>query len=232
MTLNFLIIDDEPIAHKLIENFSKDLSYLNLVGNCYNAMDALPLLKQQIDLIFLDVNMPRISGFELIKSLPNPPQIVIISAHKEFALESYEYAITDYLLKPFNFERFFKSVQKVMDKRTVAEVPLPPTSSAASIFIKDEKKHHKVALDDILHIAANGNYSSVFHKNGRILSQMKISDFEKLLPKDQFYRIHRSYMISKNAITLISASEVHLGDIVIPVGRVYKDTIEALLKSS
>ncbi|NQY37768.1 MAG: response regulator transcription factor [Alteromonadaceae bacterium] len=243
MKLNYLIIDDEPIAHTLIENFAADLEYMNLIGNCHNAMTALPLLKtQQIDLIFLDINMPKLTGFEFLKTLPNPPQVIIISAHKEYALESYEYTITDYLLKPFNFERFFKSIQKVMDKLATSEKSAQSTpqhapqhqnsaiSADTSIFIKDDKKHHKVALDDILYIKANGNFTSVYLKDSQILSQMKISDFEKLLPETEFSRVHRSYLIAHHAVTLVSANKVQLGDTVISVGRVYKESVEGLLK--
>jgi len=247
MQINYLIIDDEPIAHTLIENFAKELDYMKLVGNCHNAMAALPLLKeQQIDLIFLDINMPKLSGFEFLKTIANPPQIIIISAHKEHALESYEYTITDYLLKPFNFERFFKSIQKVMENiTTLSKLTLSPETSAVLrqkrshsldeygdkyIFIKDDKKNHKVALSDIEYIKADGNYTSVNLKDRHILSQMKISDFEKLLPKACFSRIHRSYLVAHHAITLVKANEIELHKIVLPVGRVYKENIRNLLK--
>jgi len=246
MQINYLIIDDEPIAHTLIENFAKELDYMKLMGNCHSAMSALPLLKtQQIDLIFLDINMPKLSGFEFLKTLSNPPQIIIISAHKEHALESYEYTIADYLLKPFNFERFFKSIQKVTDNITaLSKNPSSQKMSAAIrsertgtfnntsapyIFIKDEKKNHQVLLSDIEYIKAEGNYTSVNLKDRHILSQMKISDFEKLLPKTGFSRIHRSYLVAHSAITLISANEIKLNEIVLPVGRVYKENIRDLL---
>jgi len=251
MQINFLIIDDEPIAHTLIESFASELEYMKLIGNCHSAMAALPLLKtQQVDLIFLDINMPKLTGFEFLKTLAKPPQIIIISAHKEHALESYDYTITDYLLKPFNFERFFKSIQKVMDNITTLSQPTSTQSSSSnksstvgrtnklntltesaeqSIFIKDDKKHHKVFLSDITYIKANGNFTSVFLVDGQILSQMKISDFEKLLPESEFSRIHRSYLIAHKAVTLVSANEVQLGTTTLPVGRVYKEKVVHLL---
>jgi len=246
MKINYLIIDDEPIAHTLIESFAKELDYMKLIGNCHSAMSALPLLKtQQIDLIFLDISMPKLSGFEFLKSLAKPPQIIIISAHKEHALESYEYTIADYLLKPFNFERFFKSIEKVMDNLTtlskaISPPEIPPLvrqersraftgASEQCIFIKDEKKNHKVPLSEIEYIKADGNYTSVNLKDRHIFSQMKISDFEKLLPKESFSRIHRSYLVAHSAITLISANEIKLNDIDLPVGRVYKENIRGLL---
>lgn len=218
------------MSHKLIENFASDLSYMKLIGNCYSAMEAAPLLTEHIiDLIFLDINMPRITGFEFLNSLQNPPQIVIISAHKEYALESYNYAITDYLLKPFNFERFFKSVQKVIEQTAKLDQK-PNQNSTKHIFIKDEKKHHKVDLSDITYIEASGNYSVVYLKKGQILSQMKISDFENLLPETEFSRVHRSYMVSHKAITLISASEITLDEKIIPVGRVYKSKLDSIIQ--
>lgn len=238
MLLNYLIIDDEPIAHSLIEGFARELDYLHLVGNCHNAIQALPILKSQsIDLIFLDINMPKLSGFDFLKSLPNPPQVIIISAHKEHALESYEYKITDYLLKPFNFERFFKSIEKVLSNLSALPLEaqtdqISANASDSCIFIKDDKKHHKVPLTDIVYIKANGNFTSVYLKDRTILSQMKMSDFVKLLPNTDFSQIHRSYLIAHQAVTLVSANEVHLKETIVPVGRVFKENIGNLLGKS
>ncbi|OKY25378.1 hypothetical protein BI291_03350 [Thalassotalea sp. PP2-459] len=248
MQINYLIIDDEPIAHTLIESFAEDIDYMNLIGNCHSAMSALPLLTtHQIDLIFLDINMPKLNGFEFLKTLTYPPQIIIISAHREHAVESYEYTIADYLLKPFNFERFFKSLQKVMNNMTTESTltSQPAIGSVRqtratnideyieqSIFIKDEKKNHKVALSDIIYIKAEGNYTSVNLKNRHILSQMKISDFDQLLPKKSFSRIHRSYIVAHHAITLVSANEIKLDNISLPIGRVYKDNIRNLIDNN
>jgi DNA-binding LytR/AlgR family response regulator len=223
-------MDDEPIAHKLIANFADKRGEMQLVGNCYSALEATSMLASHpVDLIFLDINMPKMTGFEFLNTLQNPPQVIVVSAHREYALESYEYEITDYLLKPFNAERFNKAVQKAVDH--LASRPEPKSvGNANSIYIKDDKKHHKVALDDIIYIKANGNYTSVYMTEGSILSQMKISDFEKLLPQPDFCRIHRSYLVAQAAVTLVKAAEIHLGDTVVPVGRVYKESVGALLK--
>lgn len=229
MKINYLIIDDEPLSHQLIDSFAKDMPQLNKIASCHSAMEATQYLQEQtIDLVFLDIKMPRLTGFELLKSLQHPPKIIIVSAHQEYALESYEYAITDYLLKPFNFERFFKAINKVIEALKTA--PVTKDESNQSIFIKDDKKHHKVTLKDIRYIKANGNYTSVYLTDGSILSQMKISDFEKLLPKELFVRVHRSYIVFSGAITLVKANELHLGDEVIPVGRVYKDSVGGLVE--
>ncbi len=231
MNINYLIIDDEPIAHKLIEGFANEIDYLNLCGNCFSAIEAVPLLsEQQIDLIFLDLNMPKLKGFPFLQSLKNPPLVIVISAHEEYALEGYNYDILDYLLKPFNFERFFKAVQKAASAiATRTSRPSPP-SEKGYVFIKDEKKQHKVDLSDIVYIEASGNYAIVYKGSSKIISQKKISDLENLLPKTSFVRVHRSFLISKDHVTLIKANEIQLGEMKIPIGRVYKDRVVELLQ--
>ncbi|MEN7551640.1 LytTR family DNA-binding domain-containing protein [Rapidithrix thailandica] len=228
MKINYLIIDDEPIAHTLIEKYCKELPFMHLMGNCYHALEAIPLLKTQpIDLVFLDIKMPRVTGFDFLKSLSQPPHVIVVSAHKEYALEGYEYNITDYLLKPFSFERFLKSVQKVVDALSDSEIPV--NQPDRSIFIKDEKKHHRVGLHEIVYIEAKGNYCLVVLSSSNIITPMKISDFERLLPAEEFFRVHRSFIVSKHFVSLVKASEIHLGEKVIPVGRVYKPNIERIL---
>ena len=189
MKLNYLIIDDEPIAHKLIENFAKEIDYLNLCGHCFSAIEAGAILnEQEIDLIFLDLNMPKLKGFPFLESLKNPPMVIVVSAHQEYALEGYNYDILDYLLKPFNFERFFKAVQKASAAFSTQKAR-EQKSDRKYLFVKDEKKQHKVDLDDIVYIEASGNYAVVHRRDSKIVSQMKISDFEKLLPGDRFARV-------------------------------------------
>lgn len=193
--MNYLIIDDEPIAHDLIQKFASEFPDLKCVANCYSALEAIPILNEkQIDLIFLDMELPKLKGFDFLRSLAKPPQIIVISAHKEFALEGYEFNITDYLLKPFNFERFVKSIQKAMQHDSVDEKK--KSDQSEHIFIKDEKKHHKVSLSQIKYIEASGNYSIVYLDRDRIMTQMKISDFEQLLPPSDFTRCHRSFLVS------------------------------------
>ena len=230
MTLNYLIIDDEPIVHTLIRQFSEAVGTLHFVGSVFRATDAQAVLDmQKVDLIFLDIQMPAVSGFEFLQNLSDPPQVIIISAHKDYAVESYEYAITDYLLKPFNLPRFASAVEKVVRgvERKADSVQAPSSAVLAipkHIFIKDDKKQHHIALDALIYIKANGNFTSVYHADGHILSQMKISDFEKILPGEKFSRVHRSYIVAHHAITLISANEIQLGSTMIPVGRVYKES--------
>ena len=236
MALNYAIIDDEPIVHTIIRKFAEDFGALQFVDGVFRATDAQCLLESNpVDLIFLDIQMPGLTGFEFLRGLSQRPYVIIISAHKDYALESYEYAITDYLLKPFNFSRFSIAVEKVLQdmarlKALQNTLPVSESAKAKNIFIKDDKKQHQIALDTLLYIKANGNFTSVYHSGGHILSQMKISDFEKLLPREEFSRVHRSYIVAHHAITLMRANEVALGSTIVPVGRVYKEDVAKIFK--
>jgi DNA-binding LytR/AlgR family response regulator len=227
--MKYIVIDDEPISHKLIEKFCHDIEGMELSGNYYSALDAIPALQKDcIDLVFLDITMPKLSGFDFLDTIQSIPKIIVISGHSEFAVESYEYPITDYLLKPFNFERFYKATQKV---RQQIEQEKSNESEDDFILVKDEKKRHNVNLKDIARIEAHGNYTIVHLSSSRILSQMKISDFEIQLPDEKFLRIHRSHIVSKHAITLVSGGKLHLGDFIIPIGRVYKVNVDNFLRT-
>ena len=235
MKINYVIVDDEPMSHRLIQRFAANRAEMVCIGNCYNAREAQDLLQQQpIDLVFLDIQMPAVSGFELLSSSPVSPAIIIVSAHQEYALESYEYSITDYLLKPFDLSRFQRAADKALKQIALNRGQQPPQGDSAvfsdsKIFIKDDKKHHQVSLQQIQYIKANGNYTSVFLDTGSIVSQMKISEFENLLPEQAFSRVHRSYLVRHGALTMITASELAIGDTVIPVGRVYKQQLSKVL---
>lgn len=225
MTLNYIIIDDEPMTHKLVENYAKELSNMQLAGNCYNGLEALNILNEgKADLIFLDINMPKLKGYDFLRALKHSIKVIVISAHKDYALEGYELNISDYLLKPFSFERFLQAVQKVLAESDRDS----NTNNKETIFIKDEKKHHQVYLSDIQYIEASGNYAVVYLEKQTIISQMKISDFERLLPERQFIRTHRSFIVSKSKIKIIESNEIHLEKKKIPIGRSYKSNVDRL----
>ncbi|WP_299900795.1 LytTR family DNA-binding domain-containing protein [uncultured Aquimarina sp.] len=226
--IRYVILDDEPIAHRIIEGFADKLPMLHKVGNAYNAFEALSLLKEsKTDLLFLDINMPELSGFEFLKTLSLPPKIIVTSAYKEFALEGYELDVMDYLLKPFAFERFLKAVNKVilLEKN---EIPLEGSERNQYIFIKSGKKQIKISLDDILFIEAAGNYCKVFLENQMILTLYKISTLEKELPYN-FLRIHHSFIISKEKIQIIEGNQIKIGDHSIPIGQTYRSTVNKML---
>ena len=232
--IHYLIIDDEPIAHRIIENYCENLPHLIKKGNCYNAFEAMQFLNENaVDLLFLDINMPKLSGFDFLKTLPNPPKIIVTTAYKEFALEGYELNISDYLLKPFSFERFIKAINKTIDstqnKKSTSTLSTTETEpKASSFFLKSDKKHHQIHFEDLLFIEAYGHFIKVYLKNDIIVSPQKISDFEKLLPKLDFIRTHKSFIVAKNKIKQIEGNRILIDVHKIPIGQTYKENINKL----
>ena len=228
--IRYLIIDDEPIANRIIENYGENLPHLVKVGNCYNAFEAMKFLNENtVDLLFLDVKMPKLSGFDFLKTLSNPPKIIITTAYKEFAIEGYELNISDYLLKPFSFERFIKAVNKTIDvaqdKKSISPLPIAEKQGNASFFLKGDKKLHQIHFQDLLFIEAYGHFTKVYLKDEMIVSPQKISDFEKLLPALDFFRIHKSFIVSKNKIKYIEGNRVLIDQHKIPIGQTYKEIL-------
>ncbi len=228
----YCIIDDEPIAHRIIEGYCENLPYMEKKGNCYDAFEAMQLLnKTSVDLIFLDINMPKISGFDLLKTMMNPPKVIVTSAHQEFALEGYELNISDYLLKPFSLERFMKAINKAINfKKSVESIPYKEPAKF-SFFLKGDKKMHQVHADKILFIEAFGNYSKVFFENEMIVSHEKISSFEGLLPSENFLRIHKSFIVATSKIKLIEGNRISIGEHRVPIGQTYKIALKKLFKN-
>ncbi|MDO6813784.1 LytR/AlgR family response regulator transcription factor [Tenacibaculum soleae] len=229
---HYLIIDDEPIAHRIIEKYCDNLPHLKKSGNCFNAFEALQFLNQeQVDLLFLDINMPKLSGFDFLKTLTNPPKIIVTTAYKEFALEGYELNISDYLLKPFSFERFVKAINKTITNNQQEinnNIPVNQTEKIPeSFFLKGDKKHHQIHFNNILFIEAYGHYCKVYLKDKIILSNEKISSLEKSLP-DTFIRTHKSFIVSKSKIEQIEGNRILIKEHKIPIGQTYKKNIKLL----
>ena len=233
--IHYLIIDDEPIAHRIIENYCENLQHLEKKGNCYNAFEAMQFLNENaVDLLFLDINMPKLSGFDFLKTLLNPPKIIVTTAYKEFALEGYELNISDYLLKPFSFERFIKAINKTIDstqnKKSIAALSTSETeSNSNSFFLRGDKKYHQIHFADLLFIEAYGHYTKVYLKNEMIVSHQKISDFEQLLSKFDFIRTHKSFIVAKNKIKQIEGNRILIDEYKVPIGQTYKENIIMLL---
>ena len=228
--IRYCIIDDEPIAHRIIEGYCKELTQFEKVGNCHNAMQAMDFLAQHaVDLIFLDINMPKLTGFDLLKSLKDPPKVIVTSAHQEYALEGYELDIVDYLLKPFSFQRFFKAVNKLKgDTKTLIAKSIP-SSDNSSIFIKADKKLHHLRFERLLFIEAYGNYTKVYEEDEMIISQEKISSFELLLPDNQFVRIHKSFIVAIDKIDAIEGNSIKLKDHRLPIGQTYRNNLKRII---
>lgn len=227
--INYIIVDDEPIAHRIIEGYCANFSFLNKSGNFYNGFEALEFLrKRTVDLLFLDMNMPKLTGFELIKSLSKPPKVIVTSAHQEFALQGYELEVSDYLLKPFSLERFIKAINKITSGAVVESKNINP-SEPARIFLKSDKKYIQLELEKIKYVEALGNYCKVYHQDGMIICPDKISDLETKLGKDHFMRVHKSYLINTGKILSIEGNRIRIGDKEIPIGQTYKAELNKLL---
>ena len=233
--IKYLIIDDEYIAHDIVKGYCDLLPNMQLMKNCYDALEAFEYLnKKNVDLMFLDLNMPKLKGFEFLKTLKNPPKVIVTTAYREYAIEGYELNISDYLLKPFSFERFIKAINKTIDTTenkksahilTNTEAELNPIS----FFLKGDKKHHQIHFEDLLFIEAYGHYTKVYLKNDMIVSNQKISDFDNLLPKSNFIRIHKSFIVAKNKIKHIEGNRIIINEHKIPIGQTYKGNINKLL---
>ena len=232
--IRYLIVDDEPIAHRIIEDYCTALPHLTLAKHCYNALEAMQYLSSNtVDLMFLDINMPKLKGFDFLKTLTTKPKVIVTTAYQEFALEGYELDITDYLLKPFSFERFLKAVNKSTElssaKSVMTEHAVQNTNLEQRIFVKGDKVQHQILLNDINYIEACGNYCLVFLKDKKIITHQKISQFETDLPTVDFMRIHKSYIVAKNKIEAIAAGKLTVANKELPIGQTFKEKISDLM---
>ncbi len=229
----YIIIDDEHIAHKIIMEYCDMLPKMQLQKNCYSALEALEYLTENsVELIFLDINMPKLKGFEFLKTLTNPPRVIVTTAYSEFALEGYELNVIDYLLKPFGFERFLKAVNKATsseNKTHSRAIKENDDSTSERIFFRSNKKHTQVIVDEIQYLEAAGNYTKIITINDSISVREKISDILNSLPKEDFRQVHKSFAVSIKRIQSIEGNRIHIGDHKVPIGKVYKLNIDDLL---
>jgi len=236
MNIRCLVIDDEPLAQRVIERYAENLAHLEIVHKCNNALEAIEILHQQeIHLIFLDINMPRLSGIEFLKTLKNPPLVIITTAYAEYAVQGYELDVVDYLMKPFAFERFLKALQKVEEllknKDSVYSEPKERERKEDSfIFVKSSKKTYKVNLSEILYIEALGDYVKIYTTDKMIVSYQSLKNIESLLPSRSFPRIHKSFIIALSRIDMIEGNQVKIKDRLIPVGTNFKPDFDRLIK--
>lgn len=225
--LNCIIADDEPIARKILENYCADIPYLKIVASCKNAFEVLEILQNnKVDLLFLDINMPKLSGLSLLKTLQNKPEVIITTAYSEYAVEGFELSVTDYLLKPFSLERFLQAIFKVQKKLTLPkeEISIIKEETKKSIFVKSDKKLIKLNLDDINHIEAFGNYLKIF-TDKMILVPQTLSSFLEKLP-NSFLRIHKSFIINFDKLKLIDGNRIVLiNDSKLPIGKSYRKDV-------
>jgi len=232
---NCLIVEDEPLAAEVLQDYVSQLPFLTLAGVCGDAIYAMEKLqREKIDLIFLDIHLPKLKGLDFIKTLRNPPHIIIVSAYHEYALQGYEYNVIDYLLKPVEFSRFLMAVNKMRQTPTTTSA-IQVTSEAAErpyIFFNVGKKRVKIFLDEILYIESLKEYVRIFTKEKSILTKFQLGQIESLLARNNFIRVHRSFIVAKDKIDAFTASDLEINGKQIPVGRSYKELVQAILDKS
>ena len=225
MTINCIIVEDEPIARDILIGYIRQVPYLNLVGSCADAFEAMELLnKTDIDVIILDINMPHLSGIDMLRTLKKYPAVIITSAYPDFALEGYELSVTDYLLKPFSFARFVQATEKVTAKGQEGQ-PAVQKGEEHFIMVKSDKKLTKVFLNDIIYVEAYGNYIFIHRGQDRIMSKQTLANFETQLPAGKFVRIHKSYVVSIKEVKYLEGNEVLVGTKKLSVGKVYREGV-------
>jgi DNA-binding LytR/AlgR family response regulator len=220
-------VDDEPLAREVLKRYVEDMSILELVGECGNAIQAIAVLQQQpVDLIFLDIRMPQLNGTDFLKTLKNPPKIIFTTAYSEYALEGYELDVVDYLMKPIRFDRFLKAVNKAFPGNTKISTeeaaPVEEKRSESFVYFRADRKMVKVLLSDILYVESMKDYVKVFANQNTIITKQSISSVETMLPEKKFVRVHRSYIVSLDKIKTFTNELIEIGNAEIPIGKLYK----------
>lgn len=231
MTLRCLIVDDEPIARSILEKYVAKTPMLNLAGSLDNALDVISQLSTgSIDLMFLDINMPEFTGIDLLKSMRNPPAVIITTAYAEYGAESYEYEVVDYLMKPIPFDRFLKAVQKVIISTEMSnQLYILEDKSAPFLFLKEDHLTHKVLLQDIQHVQAYGNYIKIYLPEKVLMVRKTISELENE-SAGRLIRIHKSYLINPQHMVSTEGNEVLMPQQQrLPIGKVYKKDFDKLI---
>ncbi|MBY5958626.1 LytTR family DNA-binding domain-containing protein [Membranicola marinus] len=237
--INCLVVDDEEPARRLIENYINRLPNLHLVGKCANPLSAIEVMQEhQVDLMFLDIQMPELTGVEFLKTMTTRPLVIFTTAYKEYALEGYELDVVDYLLKPFRFERFVQAVHKAMHilkpkvgaaVNLAGDGPAEKQESKDYLLVKSDFKVYRIFFRDIQYIESMKEYVAYHTPEGRTLSLGSLKSLEEELPADQFIRIHKSYIVSKAKVSALDGNQVQVGNQKLPIGSSYrKAVIEAL----
>jgi DNA-binding LytR/AlgR family response regulator len=223
MKIKCVIIDDEPLAIQLLQKHIAQLDFFEVVATCNNAISALAVLNTKtVDLLFLDIKMPQISGLELLKTLRNPPKTILTTAYREFALEGFDLGVIDYLLKPITFDRFFKAIERYLNTTNHAAPELLSSSELQFIYLKSGHKYFKIDTRDILYAESLKDYVNVHTREKVITSKYKISDLEKELEGKGFLRIHRSYIVNLLHITAFTTYDIEISKTELPIGDSYK----------
>ncbi len=233
MKTRCIIIDDEPLARELIRGHIRKLENFEIIAECANAMEAMESLRsKQVDLMFLDIKMPQITGLEFLKTLKNPPAVIITTAFSQYAIEGFELDVVDYLMKPVTFERFFKAVNKYFSTRKKQDVTLENGNSVndhAFIYVKENKKIIKIYLKEIHFIEGLNEYIRIHTESRRVVVKSSLQSIEEKLPPELFIRVHKSYIVSIPKIRAFNATTIELENAKVRIGRNYKNQVFSAL---
>ena len=236
MKLRCLLIDDEPPALKVLASYISAINGLEIAGQCRNAIEALDVLHQKtVDVIFLDIKMPRLLGTDFLKNLSHPPKVIFVTAYREYAVDGFELDAVDYLVKPVSFERFFKAITKLnrlMGREISTVIPNDTPNPGAFVYLKVDRDMKKVFVNDIVYIESWKDYIKIFLIDGKnLLAKQSISAMENLLSDHKFVRVHRSFMVSLDKISGYNGLSVQLSEQEIPIGRLYKQAVMEKLQA-
>lgn len=229
--MNCVIIDDEPLAREGLASYVREVDFLNLTGTCENPLELIKLLDHQaIDLIFLDIQMPKMNGIDFLKIMQKPPMVIITTAYPSYALEGFQLNVLDYLLKPITFDRFFKSANKAKDYHRLlnnwAQPGAPKTETDEGyFFIKCGNKYEKIYLDEILYVEGMQNYVTIFTAKGKYITLLNLKSLEQNLDSKLFIRVHKSYIVSTGKIDGIEGNDIFIGQHRIPISRNYREQV-------
>lgn len=224
--MNCVIIDDEPLAREGINNYVKEIDFLCVAGACENAIELIKVMdRQKVDLIFLDIQMPKMNGMDFLKITKDPPMVIITSAYPSYALESFQLNVLDYLLKPITFDRFFQAAKKAKDYLQLLSGQMSNVDPNRYFFIKCENKYEKIFFDDILYIEGMQNYVRIYTKKGKYLTLLTLKDIAQNVAKESFLRVHKSYIVNTAKIDSIEKHEISIQSARIPISRNFRDDV-------
>jgi DNA-binding LytR/AlgR family response regulator len=238
VSLSCLIVEDEPLARSLLTEYVRKIPYLTLIEACSSPLAATEVLrKNNIDIMFLDIQMPEITGITLLKTLQKKPLVILTTAYSEYALESYELDVLDYLLKPITFERFLRAVDKANQRLTTVTVAGPvekgtTESQQPFVFVKDGTKLVKIRFDDILFIEGLKDYVTIHTRQQKVITLQRLKSLEDQLPVNKFIRIHHSYIVAFEAIDTIQKGEVQVGKVMLPISDSYKKSFKEFIEKN
>lgn len=233
MSITCIIIDDEPLARKGLKEYVMDVDFLNLIGEFDNPLKAAELISRgEVQLLFLDIQMPKITGLEFFKTLQNAPPVIFTTAYPQYALEGFEVNALDYMVKPVSFDRFFKAVLKAKEFYEVRDTNRKEADSSAYFFIKADNKLVKILFDEVLYVEALQNYVTIHTATRKYMTYLTFKSVEDYLPADKFLKVHKSYIVAASKIDSIEGNDIRIGQQHIPISRNQKDEVmDKLLKN-